>query len=186
MKKLSILILSLENRKSYLDRLLTILNPQITEEVEVLIELDNGESSIGKKRNSLLQKSSGQYICFVDDDDLVSYDYVSKILKAIEKNPDVVGMHLLHFNDNQLAGFTYHSLNYRTWFETRDLTLGFMRYYRNPNHLNPVKREYALNVGFPEISMGEDKVYSQNILRYLNKEQYIFEPIYYYMFRSIK
>lgn len=186
MKKLSILILSLEKRKSYLTRLLNVLTPQITTEVELLVEIDNGESSIGKKRNNLLQKSSGEYICFIDDDDLVSCDYISKILICLSKNPDVVGMHLLHFNDNQLAGFTYHSLKYDNWFENRDSTFGFMRYYRNPNHLNPIKREFAVTVGFPEISMGEDKVYSQNILKYLKKEEYIYEPIYYYMFRSVK
>jgi glycosyltransferase involved in cell wall biosynthesis len=186
MKKLSILILTLQKRKDYLDRLLKVLQPQITDDVELLIESDNGELSIGKKRNLLLEKSTGEYICFIDDDDLVSFDYVSKILEAIKKSPDVVGMHLLHFNDAYLAGFTYHSLKYSSWFENRDSSLGFMRYYRNPNHLNPVKREYAMRVMFPEISMGEDRVYSQNILKHLKTEEYICEPIYYYLFRRIK
>lgn len=186
MKKLSILILTLENRKHFLNRILNCLASQLNNNIEVLIESDNGEMSVGKKRNLLLQKSSGEYICFVDDDDLVSSDYTSKILNSLEKSPDVVGMHLLHFNDSKLAGFTYHSLRYPTWFEHREPQIGLTRYYRNPNHLNPVKREFAVGVGFPDISMGEDRIYSENLLKHLKTEEYIYEPIYYYMFRSNK
>jgi len=166
-----------------------ILTPQlegVDDRVEILIETDNGKMSIGTKRNILLDKAKGEYIAFVDDDDMVSSDYVSKILDALEKGPDVVGMHLLHFNDGNFAGLTYHSLKYRSWFENQDKSTGLMRYYRNPNHLNPVKREYALETGFPEISMGEDKDYSGNLLQYLETEEYITEPIYYYLFRRNK
>ncbi len=186
--KFSILVCSLEKRKNFLDRLMACLSPQIEgiDAVEVLIETDTGEKSIGAKRNRLIERSKGDYIAFVDDDDVVSSDYVNKILKAIETKPDVVGMHLLHFNDGHLGGFTYHSLDYDSWFENQDKTTGYMRYYRNPNHLNPVKRGYALRTKFPEISMGEDKEYSKNILKFLKTEEYITEPIYIYLFRSNK
>ena len=187
--KFSILICSLESRDNYLSRLMSVLTPQVeaySKEVEVIIEIDDGKLSIGDKRNLLLEKSNGEYIAFIDDDDLVSFDYVEKILGSLKSNPDTVGMHLLHFNDDNFAGLTYHSLKYRSWFENRDLTTGLMRYYRNPNHLNPVKREYALKTKFPGISMGEDKEYSKNILKFLESEEYIVEPIYYYLFRTKK
>lgn len=185
----SILICTLPERKEFLERLLNILNPQIEEFkdfVEIIIEEDNGEKSIGEKRNNLLRKATGEYVAFIDDDDIVSCDYVEKILTALESKPDCVGLHLLHFNDGNLGGFTYHSLKYRTWFENQDTSTGLMRYYRNPNHINPIKREYALLTKFPEISMGEDKDYSHNILKHLKKEKYIIEPIYYYLYRSNK
>lgn len=185
----SILICTLDERKEFLNRLLFILNPQVEQfknEVEIIIEKDSGEMSIGQKRNLLLDKAQGEYIAFIDDDDIVSSDYVDKILKALQSKPDCVGMHLLHFNDGQLGGFTYHSLKYNSWFESRDLATGMMRYYRNPNHLNPVKREYALATKFPEISMGEDREYSHNILSLLKSEEYIVEPIYWYLYRSNK
>lgn len=185
----SILVCSLENRKDFLQRLMSILSPQVEEYkdlVEVLVETDNGEASIGSKRNTLLDKAQGEYVAFVDDDDIVSSDYVSKIVEALESKPDAVGMHLLHFNDGHFAGLTYHSLKYRSWFENQDKSTGLMRYYRNPNHLNPVKREHALKTKFPEISMGEDKDYSSRILPHLETEEYVTEPIYYYLFRSNK
>ena len=189
MKKLSILVCTLDSRKDFLDRLKTILDPQVSknsELVELLIEQDSGAASIGRKRNNLLKRAQGEYVAFVDDDDIVSSDYVERILGALEGEPDCVGIHLLHFNDNTLAGFTYHSLDYRSWFQDKDTSTGMMRYYRNPNHLNPIRREHALKVLFPEISMGEDREYSKNILQYLKTEKYIVEPIYYYLFRSKK
>ena len=75
-KKLSILICSLASRADKLQRLMNVLQPQINDSVELLVKTDNGEMPIGKKRNLLLEEASGAYIAFVDDDDLVSEDYV--------------------------------------------------------------------------------------------------------------
>jgi glycosyltransferase involved in cell wall biosynthesis len=179
-KKLSILVPTLESRANLLARLLSILSPQLTDAVEVLTELDDGTRSIGDKRNALLERASGEYICFVDDDDIVSSDYVDRILKATTSRPDCVGMHLLHFQDGVLIGFTYHSIRYKGWHQGVDESTGYVRFYRNPNHLNPVRREHALRCRFPEISFGEDRVYSFKLRKLLATEEYIFEPIYYY------
>lgn len=186
-KKFSILIPSLNRRKKYLDRLMEILNPQLTDDVEVLINIDDGEKSIGTKRNELLDKATGDYIAFVDDDDVVEPYYVSEILKAIESYPDVIGIHLLHVEDGVLRGLTYHSLKYTHWWHERNQeNPPLMNYYRNPNHLNPVRREYALATRFPEINFAEDKDYSYRMLKYLNTEVYIEKPIYHYLVRSNK
>jgi hypothetical protein len=185
-KKLSILIPTVNGREEYLKRLLKVLEPQKTSEVEILIEKDNKKLSIGEKRNILVSKASGDYIAFVDDDDLVSSTYISSILNALKTEPDCVGMHLLHYHDGVLRGLTYHSLEYTHWFERFEYVIELMHYYRNPNHLNPIKREIALKCPFPSISMGEDKSYSQQTLQYLKTEVKIVEPIYYYLFRSIK
>ena len=186
-KKLSILILSMNRRKQYLDRLLNIIEPQKTNDVEVLTNIDDGEKSIGTKRNELLKQSGGDYICFVDDDDMVSADYIEKILTALESKPDCVGIHLLHKEDGILRGLTYHSLKYDTWWdEVNNENSNLKNYYRNPNHLNPVRRDYALQTGFPEINNGEDKWYSQNILKFLKTEEYIETPIYEYLVRTNK
>lgn len=187
MKKfLSILIPTLEERKHYLERLLSVINAQDTDGVEILIEKDNKEKSIGEKRNILLERSSAKYIAFIDDDDLISFDYISKVKNACIADPDVIGMHLLHYENSLLRGLTYHSLRYSKWWEERDTTSSLMRYYRNPNHLNPVKRDLALKVKFPLISMGEDKEYSKQLLPLLKTETYVYEPIYYYLFQPNK
>ena len=186
--KISILVCSLNNRKDFLLRLYKILTPQLNDDVELIIETDNGEMTIGAKRNILLDKAKGDYIVFVDDDDRVSNDYVAKILESINKsNPDVIGIHLLMTTDKVVEEKTFHSIKYKSWYDEPDPDKPWLkRYYRNPNHLNPVKREYALQVRFPEISMGEDKVYSTKLLDFLKTEEYIIDPIYFYEFRSKK
>jgi len=58
---------------------------------EVLTNVDGGEKSSGRKRNELTFAAKGEYIAFIDDDDTVSSDYVSKIVGAIKtSSPDVV------------------------------------------------------------------------------------------------
>ena len=191
MPKLSILICTLKNRKHFYDRLIYLLRNQcdvnnLWNYIELLSEYDDGEDSIGKKRNLLLERAKGDYVVFIDDDDLVSNDYVKLILSAIDKSsPDVVGIHLLMTVDGKNEERTYHSLKYRNWWDEQDPDRpGRRRYFRNPNHLNPVKRSIAIQVRFPEVSVGEDKDYSMRMLPYLNTEEYIECPIYHYLYRS--
>jgi glycosyltransferase involved in cell wall biosynthesis len=177
--KLSILICSLEKRIISLKRLLNVLDKQKTNEVEILINVDKGEKTVGTKRNELINKAVGDYICFIDDDDLVSDNYVNKILNAIIKNPDCVGIEGNYYtNGSSNIKKLFHSLRYKTW------TSDGINYYRYPNHLNPVKREYAIKVGFKDINAGEDGDYSDRLLPFLKKEEYIQGPIYYYYYNS--
>ena len=91
MTKLSILICSLASREYYRNRLLELLESQINVEnqtsIEVLQDIDHGEASIGSKRQRLIEVAKGDYVCFIDDDDRISPDYIEKILKAIESRP---------------------------------------------------------------------------------------------------
>lgn len=177
-KKLSILICSLNSRTDKLNKLMHVLNPQLVDEVEVLIEKDGGEMAIGAKRNKLLHTAQGEYIAFVDDDDLVSNDYVSKILEALRHNPDCCGIQgIITFQGSSPRMFI-HSLKYTEWFEANNI------YYRCPNHLNPVKRELALSVGFPESNFGEDKDYSVRLLPLLKNERFISGVVYHYLYEK--
>ncbi len=174
--KLSILICSLYSRHKFLDILLHILDKQKNDQVEILVEKDNGKTILGAKRNLLLEKAQGQYICFVDDDDKVSKDYISKILEALKTEPDCCGIEGIIFRRRNTPGKLFiHSIKYNTWFEEDGI------YYRCPNHLNPVKREIALQIGFPEKNSGEDHVYSNGIFPLLKTEVYIKGSIYYYL-----
>ena len=180
MKKLSILICTLERRKRYFDRLMQWLTPQLTDEVEVIHLSDVGDISIGAKRNALVKMATGLYSAFIDDDDIVSTDYVAKVMQATNKHPDCIGMEGIITTDGNNPKKFIHSLRYRHWFERRGV------YYRNPNHLNPIKREIVMLEPFPEINMGEDAEFSKSVLKHLKSEIYIEGPIYYYEFRTQK
>lgn len=179
--KLSILICSLNSRHDLLDRLHRRLKPQTNSAVEILVYPDNGEITTGKKRNELLQSAIGDYIAFVDDDDLVSPDYVSKILRALESKPDCcslqgeIEMTIKQQKGSQRVKRLFkHSLQYKSWYTENDV------YYRCPNHLNAVRRDLASAIGFPDVTVGEDKNYSERLLKVLKTEVPISGTIYYY------
>lgn len=105
--KLSIII-PYYNTLEETKELLNVLEPQLTNEVEVIViddgcnckELDNykvkvihleknsGNASI--PRNKGLEIALGEYIGFIDSDDLVSNDYIPQILNKIRKQPDII------------------------------------------------------------------------------------------------
>lgn len=178
---LSILVLTLEERKEYLDRLMSILEPQLTDNVEIIVESDNRENTIGKKRNNALAKATGRYIAFVDDDDRVSDDYVASILKAVSRTDvdccSLVGE--MTIDDGPTERFI-HSLKYSSW-ENKELSDGNKEYYRPPNHLNVVRREIATYIGFDDtLSYGEDRDYSMRLRKHIGVESSINNVLYYY------
>ena len=112
MYKLSIIIPYYETYE-YTKELLEKLMQQITDEIEVIIvddgcndsRLDNliknknnmlvlhrWENSGGasRPRNVGLDLAKGEYVTFIDSDDMVSDDYINKIFKAIESKPDII------------------------------------------------------------------------------------------------
>ena len=115
---ISILICTIEGREKPLSELLNILDNQKNEKVEILLNKDNREKTVGKKRNELINQAKGKYICFIDDDDIVSDDYISKILYSINNsNPDVIGLELDYIVNGVKKGRAYHSLKYKSWYE---------------------------------------------------------------------
>ena len=177
MHKLSILIPSLEERKPKLEQLKAELANQIGKRnVEVLSLSDNRQMSIGQKRNMLLTQSTGEYVAFVDDDDMVSPDYIEKVLNALTKNPDCSSLTgEIVFSDGYSRPFI-HSLRYTQWIDDHEGKV----YYRPPNHLNAVRRAIAVQVGFPPWYSGEDRSFSMGIRHYLKKEEWIEGVIYNY------
>jgi glycosyltransferase involved in cell wall biosynthesis len=177
MHKLSILIPSLEERKPKLEQLKAELANQIGKRnVEVLSLSDNRQMSIGQKRNMLLTQSTGEYVSFVDDDDMVSLDYIEKVLNALTKNPDCSSLTgEIVFSDGYSRPFI-HSLRYTQWIDDHEGKV----YYRPPNHLNAVRRAIAVQVGFPPWNSGEDRSFSMGIRHFLKKEEWIDGVIYNY------
>lgn len=171
---------NIPNRVESYNKLITELTDQIKkcnaqDIIEILTEIDDGENSVGKKRNNALDKAKGDYICFIDDDDMITDIYVSKTLEALKENPDVVELvgylphHKLPFIHNMKCGGHYKKDGIQ---------------YRTPNHLNTIKIEIAKKIRYIDISHGEDQEYSKRLWEsgLLKTEFLINETMYIYQF----
>jgi len=179
---LSILICTLPDRIVELRRLVDCLTAQIKNELSDSIEIltedtPRGNETTGKKRDLLLKASSGKYISFVDDDDMVSHDYIQRVIEASKQEVDCIGMCGLHKRNNTHDWMFRHSITVSRWCSDPRRAI----YYRTPNHLNPVKREHAIATGFKNITYAEDKDYSDRIKPLLKTEVFLERPIYFYL-----
>jgi glycosyltransferase involved in cell wall biosynthesis len=182
--KLSICIATLPTRKQFFDELTNHLAEQILaqdaiDEVEIVSECDNGEMSIGNKRQKMLEDATGDYVVNIDDDDRVPDFYVEKILEAIKENPDCIGFRVECHNIRE--GVTASVSNkYKDWLSNHD---GF-DFVRCIHHLTPVKREISLKIGYKDMKGAEDSDYSFRLRDsgLLKKEVYINEVMYYYLY----
>ena len=106
--KLSIII-PYYNTEHYTDELLRCLVPQTDDNTEIIL-VDDGShrpfvfeeswekviyirkenGGVSSARNRGLKEAKGEYIAFIDSDDLVSEDYIEKIYQAIKTKPDTV------------------------------------------------------------------------------------------------
>lgn len=185
--KLSILIATTSIRQEIIKPLLAEIERQINKhpddigKVELII--DNHETNcIGKKRNNLLQQARGEYVVFIDSDDEIHHNYISTILTEIEfKAPDCIGINGIITTNGKNSRKWFISKEYGKWFTGPDGT-----YYRTPNHISPVRRELALQAGFPEIKFAEDHAYSMALLPLLKSECLISTPLYHYKYDDTK
>jgi len=174
--KWSILICTIDARHDMFYKLAGFLQNQIKDrnQVELRYLCDSGGISIGVKRQILLEQATGEYINYVDDDDLVSEHYVKLILEALKPRPDCVGIEGILRRQSMPDAQFLHSLQYKCWYQNNGI------YYRTPNHLNPIKRKLASKVGFIDKNHGEDRDYSDRIYKLLRTEVMIKYPIYFY------
>lgn len=178
--KLSILICTVVGREEKFDKLYNELFLQSNNEVEILFEKDNKQISVGAKRQKLLERATGKFIVFIDDDDWISENYIKNILNVInsEYNLDCIGFKI---ECKGTKGVTAAASNkYSVWADNYD---GY-DYVRTIYHKNPVRRTHAALVGFKDMRFGEDHDYSVRLKAsgFLQNEIFIDEVMYYYNF----
>lgn len=181
--KLSILIPTLTSRRPYLRRLLSILEPQVTPEVELIIEEDDGELSIGAKRNICLDRASGAALCYCDDDDIISPLYVAFILTALDHDPDCVGFRMRKYIDGNYIGYV--NLTSTEANQDSNQCPHVISQYRRGNglcHLNPIRSSIAKTERFSDSNFGEDLDWIERIAPKLQSEIYIADFLYDYWY----
>tara|TARA_R110000868_G_scaffold323015_1_gene583944 strand:- start:48 stop:632 length:585 start_codon:yes stop_codon:yes gene_type:complete len=178
---LSILICSVdvEERKDKLKKLIYELHRQISknyaeEIVEIIVDTDNMNKSVGQKRNDLIKKAQGEFICFIDDDDFISENYLSIILNHLNSEIDILLIAIEHIENGVNKPKIIPSLY------IDNLNTGEAVFKTNHFHLCPHKKSIARNVLFECVNFAEDMLYSQKMVNHIINSHTIYEPIYIY------
>ncbi len=179
---LSILICSLRKRADLLGRVINQLNPQIKnskleDEVEVITYVDEGQMTIGDKRNELKRRANGKWLCYVDDDDHVNDSYVCLVVEALKRSdPDCIGLVGKILWKGTWSRFE-HSIRHPGY-----ATLPGPVFVRPPNHLNPIRTEIAREIQFPPLDRSEDTAYSLALQKsgLIKTETFIEAVLYFY------
>ena len=178
---LSILICSvdIEERQDKLKKLIYELHRQISknyaeEMVEIIVDSDNMNKSVGQKRNDLIEKAQGEFICFIDDDDFISENYLSIILYHLNPSIDILLIAIEHIENGVNKPKIIPSLY------IDNLNTGEAVFKTNHFHLCPHKKSIARNVLFEWVNFAEDMLYSQKMVKHINNYFLISEPIYIY------
>ena len=198
---LSILICSIPKRKENLHLIIDELCKQakengykLNEDIEISVKNEDeklwGKTNtlnVGQKRNILLQGSLGDFVCFIDDDDWISPNYLKLIIEAIKNNPkiDCIGFIQNYLVDGkeQIGGDKVCiSLKYENWDLNKD---GFIA-VRTPHHLTPIKRQICIDAGgYKDLDKGEDFEFSSRVKPFLKKEYFIDKVMYFYLKKTV-
>lgn len=176
----TILVPTLGQRAEYLCQMLDGLLPQVEVargRVKVLAYWDNGEVSIAAKKQALLMAADTDYVCFVDDDDTVSDDYVHSVAAALAYLPDYVGLKLQVYKDGRPYALSHHSLSHAGWLDT-----GADHLRRDITCANPMRTAIARTAKFvgPPRGIAEDRHWVAQLRGRLRTEVFVDKVLYHY------
>lgn len=179
--KWDILILSVYQRKDQFERLLEILRPQVEkyEDVGLIVLTDDISYEVGHKRTTLVNMSKADYVCFIDDDDIVPEDYVDTIYQCLDGVTDYVGFKMAYYQNGVLEDKpVIHDAEVDDWCEDGGA------WYRHITHLNPIKRSIAQLFSFSGMAR-EDYFWSLKVKESgLVKNPVFIDGVLYHYLRS--
>jgi hypothetical protein len=151
----TVLIATIPGRERKLQLLITTIREKVSRiapeiRLEICIDFDNRESSIGTKRQRLLERAQGKYLSFIDDDDEITDAYIEDFLATFRGN-----FHTMRLR-GQMGDYPFvHSTAVKLTdpMATMDSPPVFQR---PPNHLNPMLSDIAKLIRFKNATYGED------------------------------
>jgi glycosyltransferase involved in cell wall biosynthesis len=188
MYRLSICIPTVVGREIGFERLLNEVNNQIKTNklekgVQVVVEKDNKQISIGAKRQKMLEKAKGLFTVQLDDDDWIEKDYVKTIYDATFEPVDCIGYHEYCTFDGRNPQKSDFSIKYPAWKDFNPPVNGF-HHARTPFFKTPIRTDICLKVGVKDMRFGEDHDFAIRVYPYLKKEHYINRVMYLYRYKT--
>lgn len=132
---------------------------------EVKIEIDGtkpfseGGLTVGGKRNALKSRVKTKYLCYLDDDEGISPDYVETLLRLCQSGADICTFQSLFTCD------TYWSvIDMSLHYPTNEQATPEYTVRRKPWHVCPVRTELAQDINFPDKNNAEDWDWMDKVL----------------------
>lgn len=181
----TILVPTIPQREDLFRRLMARLLPQLDPHdgrVTVLAWRNSGWPHLGALRDAMLIAAPGEYVSFIDDDDLVPEYYVAEVVTAIVGRPDHVGFQLEYTTETlgEQVGreIVDHSLRHGRWHRNAEGQL-----VRDFTHIDPIRRDLALRGSFAVAKRGraEDRQWVKQVRGNLRTEVYIDKIMYHYL-----
>lgn len=178
----TVMILSIPSRiEKYYLPLQEKLEKQITDgSVEILTLIDNKCMTIGEKRQALLGAARGKWMGFLDDDDMISDDYVSSLTEAMQKTPaDVItfDQHCSVNGEEFMVNFKVGN-PHEPWVPGS----GMRTIRRPPYHMCFWRSKITKNIPFRPSSYGEDLDWVMRMLPYVTSETHIDKVLHHYRY----
>jgi hypothetical protein len=162
--KLSILICTVTERKIKFNTLLNKLNNLCKGyDIEILYnnkpryDAKNG-ISVGEKRQSLIDKSTGDFFIFIDDDDDVTDDFINIIYPHLQKKYDVITSKTIAYIDNEKF-----IIDTSIFYTNEQLNHEGEETKRYPSVSSIWNRKLIKKVRFKKINNGEDFQWSMRL-----------------------
>lgn len=124
-----------------------------------------GGPSIGKKRDDLVKAATGKYLCFLDDDDTVSPDYIETLFRLCNE-----GKHVCSFRALYKLKTYWGVVNMSLQNKENEQATPERIIQRPPWHMCPVWSEFAKQYEFKDINNAEDFDWMQRVLTHCEAE----------------
>jgi len=174
---LSVLIATTPDRESMFRPLFNELHRQATYmstfhpslgEIEIIVDDSKrfleGGLSIGAKRDALLRRSNGKYVCYLDSDDSIAGNYLETLVRLCHKDADVCTFKNISMLKDYWCIIDM-SINYPNDQASPDFVVR-----RKPWHICPVRSVFAKLHSFTDTNYGEDWAWFEQVLSHCKTE----------------
>jgi glycosyltransferase involved in cell wall biosynthesis len=167
-------------------------------DIEFLYLMDNRRRTVGAKRNALLDMAVGEYVSFIDDDDLVAPIYIDKLYRAIVKarkqeppidvicfqqKATLVQQGVVHRCTYSLAHYHQREPDKRRVLASTQ-EANTLDWTGPPAHTMVWRREVVRPCRFPEKQFGEDVDWVDQACERAKTELTLTDELYFYNFND--